>query len=54
MPDTIGWRDAEPFLALNEAIVSAATLDEARRACAKAAAPRRKKGGQGKRGSSKT
>jgi hypothetical protein len=53
MPETISWQDSEPFLALNHAILTAATLDEARRACAKAA-PRRKKGGQGKRGSSKS
>ena len=48
--------DAEKYKALNRTIVMATTLDEVRRACAAAAAlkPRRKKSGNGKRGSSKT
>lgn len=46
--------DAEKYLALTETIVTATTLDEVRRAVAKASAPtpRRKKSGAGKRGSS--
>jgi hypothetical protein len=44
--------DAEKFLALNRVIINAETLDEVRRACAKAG--RRKKDGNGKRGSGKT
>jgi hypothetical protein len=45
--------DAEKYKALNRVIASATTLDEVRRACvaAGAAVPRRKKGGNGKRGS---
>jgi hypothetical protein len=47
--------DAEKYVALNRTIATAATLDEVRRACARLAAPptRRKKGGNGKRGSSR-
>jgi hypothetical protein len=47
--------DAEKYLALNPVIINATTLDEVRRACAKLAAParRRKKDGNGKRGSPK-
>ena len=45
--------DAEKYTALNQLIASATTLDEVRRACVAAGAPvpRRKKGGNGKRGS---
>jgi DNA-directed RNA polymerase specialized sigma24 family protein len=45
--------DAEKYKTLNRVIASAATLDEVRRACVAAGArlPRRKKGGNGKRGS---
>jgi hypothetical protein len=48
--------DAEKYEALNSAVATATTLDEVRRAIAKAAAPARRprKGGNGKRGSSKT
>jgi hypothetical protein len=47
--------DAEKYLALNPVVINATTLDEVRRACAKLAAPtrRRKKDGNGKRRSSK-
>jgi hypothetical protein len=47
--------DAEKYLALNPVIINATTLEEVRRACAKLAAParRRKKEGNGKRASSK-
>jgi hypothetical protein len=47
--------DAERYLALSRTVATVATLDEVRRACAQLAAPatRRKKGGNGKRGSSK-
>jgi hypothetical protein len=46
--------DAEKYLALNRTIITATTLDEVRRACAKASAPtpRRKKSGPRQRGSS--
>jgi hypothetical protein len=56
MPAIAERDDAEIYLALNRAIVTATTLDEVRRACAKLTAParRRKKGGNGQRGSSKT
>jgi hypothetical protein len=56
MPAIEELDDAEKFLALHQAIITAATLDEVRRAYARAAAPpsRRKKAGNGKRGSSKT
>ena len=48
--------DAEKYVTLNKTVATATTLDEVRRACAKAAAPSRRprKGGNGKRGSSKT
>ena len=48
--------DAEKYLALNRTIITATTLDEVRRACAKASAPapRRKKGGNRKRGSAQS
>jgi hypothetical protein len=48
--------DAEKYLVVNDAIITATTLDEVRRACAQAAAPARRtrKGGNGKRGTSKT
>jgi hypothetical protein len=48
--------DADKFRAIHKAIVKADTLDEVRRAYAEAAAPapRRKKGGNGRRGSPKT
>jgi hypothetical protein len=48
--------DAEKYLAMNEVILNATTLDEVRRACAKLAAParRRRKDGNGKRGSPKS
>jgi hypothetical protein len=47
--------DAEKYLALNPVIINATTLEEVRRACAKLAAParRRKKDGNGRRGSAK-
>jgi hypothetical protein len=56
MPAILEIDDAEKYEALNRTIMSAATLEEVRRACAKLAAParRRKKGDNGKRGSSKT
>jgi hypothetical protein len=55
MPAVKDLNDAEKYVELNRAILSAATLDEVRRACARAAAParRRKKGGNGKRGPAK-
>jgi hypothetical protein len=48
-------KDLEKYTALSRTIATATTLDEVRRACARLAAPpaRRKKGGNGKRGSSK-
>jgi hypothetical protein len=47
---------AEKYVTLNRTVATATTLDEVRRACAKAAAPARRprKGGNGKRGSTKT
>ena len=45
--------DAEKYLALNRIIITATTLDEVRRACAKAAT-RRKKHRNGNHGSSRT
>jgi hypothetical protein len=47
--------DAEKYIALSGSIATATSLAEVRQACAEAAAPatRRKKGGNGKRGSSK-
>ncbi|HKI36964.1 MAG TPA: hypothetical protein VKA46_34245 [Gemmataceae bacterium] len=56
IPAIIELNDAEKFLALNEAIVAATSLDDVRRACAEAAAPaaRRKKGSNGKRGPART
>jgi hypothetical protein len=55
MPAVIQLNDAEKYLALNRTIATAATLDEVRRACAELVGPagRRKKGGHGRRGSSK-
>jgi hypothetical protein len=54
-PAILELNDAEKYLALNRTIHSAKSLDEVRRACAKAAAParQRKKSGDRKRGSSK-
>ena len=48
--------DADKYLALTRVITTADTLDEVRQACAEASAPapRRKKGGNGKRGSPRT
>jgi hypothetical protein len=46
MPTIAELDDAEKYLALQRVIISAATLDEVRRACTKAA-PRRKKSGNG-------
>ncbi len=48
--------DAEKYDALHRVIIQAETLDEVRQECAKAGAPvkRPRKGGNGKRGSSKT
>jgi hypothetical protein len=56
MPAILDLDDAEKYSVLNQTIWTAATLDEVRRACAKLAAPprRRKKSGNGKRGSSET
>jgi hypothetical protein len=56
MPAILDMDDAEKYFALNQTIWTAATLDEVRRACAKLAAPphRRKKSGNGKRGSAET
>jgi hypothetical protein len=56
MPAIRGLRDADKFMALNRTISKAETLDEVRGVIAKAAAPakRPRKGGNGKRGSSKT
>jgi hypothetical protein len=56
MPAILDMDDAEKYFALNQTIWTAATLDEVRRACAKLMAPppRRKKSGNGKRGSAET
>src|SRR5262249_53357814 len=56
LPDISAMDDAEKYKAVNRAILHATTLDEVRRACAEAAgpAPRRKRGGNGKRGRSRT
>jgi hypothetical protein len=55
MPAIEDLDDAEKYVTLNRAIVAATTLDEVRRACAEAAAPktRRRKGGSARRGSAK-
>jgi hypothetical protein len=55
-PVILDLNDAEKYLALNRIVWTATTLDEVRRACTKLAAPprRRKKEGNGKRGSAKT
>ena len=47
--------DAEKYVALNRIIINATSLDDVRRACTDLAAPapRRKKAGHGRRGSSK-
>jgi hypothetical protein len=45
--------DAEKYLALNQTIATATTLDEVRRAYEKVVAPPRKKRGNGKRGNAK-
>lgn len=42
-PAIAAFDDAEKYVALNRAIATATTLDQVRRACAKVAAPRRKK-----------
>jgi hypothetical protein len=56
MPAIEALNDGEKYLALNRAIAAATTLDEVRRACAPASAraPRGKKGGNVKRGRSRT
>jgi hypothetical protein len=56
LPDIEEIFDAEKYEALNNVIGTSTTLDEVRKAVAKAAAPARRsrKGGNGKRGSSKT
>jgi len=55
MPAIRELNDAEKYDTVGQVIATAATLDEVRGACAEAAAPapRRKKGSNGKRGSSK-
>jgi hypothetical protein len=52
MPGISAMDDAEKYTAVGRAVATATTLDEVRRACAAASAPapRRKKGGNGKRG----
>jgi hypothetical protein len=54
-PAILELNDAEKYVALNRTILTATSLDEVRRACAKAGAParQRKKSGDRKRGSSK-
>jgi hypothetical protein len=55
MPEIRALEELDKLRAMNQAIATATTLDEVRRACAKAAAPaetRKKKRGGGKRGSS--
>jgi hypothetical protein len=56
LPAILDMDDAEKYLALQQTIITATTLDEVRRACAELAAPprRRKKAGNGKRGPAKT
>jgi hypothetical protein len=56
IPAIEAMNDGEKYKAVNRAILTAATLDEVRRACDEisAPAPRRKKGGNGKRGRPKT
>ena len=56
MPAIRELNDAEKYETVNQTLVFATTLDEVRKACAKAAAAlrRRQKGESGKRGSSKT
>ncbi len=58
LPGIEELNDAEKYLALQDTIVTATNLDEVRQACAAAAAPvparRTRKGGNGKRGASKT
>src|SRR5262249_29398418 len=43
MPTILEMNDAEKYLALNQTIITATTLDEVRRACAKLAAPPRRR-----------
>jgi hypothetical protein len=55
MPEISDMEDADKFRAVHQAIATATTLDEVRRACAKATVPAeapRKKRRSGKRGSS--
>jgi hypothetical protein len=56
LPAISAMDDAEKYKALNRAIANAATLEDVRRACAEIVgpAPRRKKGGNGKRGRPRT
>ena len=56
LPDILAINDAEKYKVINRAILQATTVDEVRRACAAASAPppRAKKGGNGKRGRSRT
>ncbi len=55
LPAISAMNDAEKYKAAGQAIATATTVDEVRRACADAAgaAPRGKKGGNGRRGRSK-
>ena len=56
IPELKDMDDAEKYRAVARSILTATSLDDVRRACAEMnkPAPRRKKGGNGKRGRSKT
>ncbi len=53
MPAIKGLFDGDKYMAMNRAVVTAATVEEVRKACVKAARPRRKKNGDGKGGAPK-